>query len=33
VNKKVAIRAEVERYELGGNGNANLYSVGAQFKF
>ena len=33
VNKKIAIRAEIERYELGGNGNANLYSVGAQFKF
>ena len=33
VNKKIAIRAEIERHELGGNGNANLYSIGAQFKF
>jgi OOP family OmpA-OmpF porin len=33
VNKNFAIRAEAERYEFSSNGNANLYTIGAQFKF
>ncbi len=33
VNKNFAIRAEIERYEAGSSGNANLYSIGVQFKF
>ena len=33
VNKSFAIRAEAERYEFGSNGNINLYTIGAQFKF
>lgn len=32
-NKNLALRVEAERYELGGNDSANLYTFGIQYKF